>query len=128
MAHLAVVRGLTYTNCSQVFKRWLMPTYRTSFRWTSNRADSEDATAWALLNMPNHLQLPELVQVVDESVLDLALEAVTHHWVERYGIPPLEVFRRYLATYAIEQARCLYSPALIDNLERNWDARRRSLA
>ena len=41
---------------------------------------------------------------------------------------PLDVFRRYLATYAIEQARCLYSPALIDNLERNWDARRRSLA
>ena len=86
MAHLAVVRGLTYTNCSQVFKRWLMPTYRTSFRWTGNRADSEDATAWALLNMPNHLQLPELVQVVDESVMDLALEAVTHHWVEGYGI------------------------------------------
>ncbi|TMF32522.1 MAG: hypothetical protein E6I30_10000 [Chloroflexi bacterium] len=41
---------------------------------------------------------------------------------------PLDVFRRYLATYAIEQARCLYSPGLIDNLERNWDAKRRSLA
>jgi hypothetical protein len=87
MTHLAVVRGLTYTNYSQVFKRWLMPTYRTSFRWTGNRADSEDATAWALLNTANHLQLPELVQVVDESVLDLALEAVTRHWLERYGIP-----------------------------------------
>jgi hypothetical protein len=87
MAHLAVVRGLTYTNCSQVFKRWLMPTYRTSFRWTGNRTDSEDATAWALLKTANHLRLPELVQVVDDHVLDLALEAVTQHWVERYGIP-----------------------------------------
>jgi hypothetical protein len=87
MSHLAVVRGLTYTNCSQVFKRWLMPTYRTSFRWTGNRADSEDATEWALLNTANHLQLPELVQVVDDRVLDLVLEAVTRHWVERYGIP-----------------------------------------
>jgi hypothetical protein len=87
MPHLAVVRGLTYTNCSQVIKRWLMPTYRTSFRWTGNRADSEDATAWALLNAANNLQLPELVQVVDDSVLDMALEAVTRHWVERYGIP-----------------------------------------
>jgi (3,5-dihydroxyphenyl)acetyl-CoA 1,2-dioxygenase len=41
---------------------------------------------------------------------------------------PLDLFRRYLATYAIEQARCLYSPGLIDHLERNWNARRRSLA
>jgi hypothetical protein len=87
MTHLAVVRGLTYTSYSQVFKRWLMPTYRTSFRWTGNRADSEDATAWALLNTANRIQLPELVQVVDDHVLDLALEAITRHWVERYGIP-----------------------------------------
>jgi hypothetical protein len=87
MTYLAVVRGFTYTNSSQVFKRWLMPTYKTSFLWTGNRADSEDATAWALLNAANHLQLPEVVQVVDDCVLDLALEAVTRHWGERYGIP-----------------------------------------
>ena len=86
MAHLAVVRGLTYTNCSQVFKRWLMPTYRTSFRWTGNRADSEDATTWVFLNAGDHLRLPELVQVVDDHVLDLTLEAATRHWLERYGI------------------------------------------
>ena len=36
-------------------------------------------------------------------------------------------FRRYMSGYARDQARCLYSPALIDNLERNWDARRRRL-
>ena len=41
MTHLAVIRGLTYTSCSQVFKRWLVPTYRNSFRWTGNHADSE---------------------------------------------------------------------------------------
>ncbi len=39
---------------------------------------------------------------------------------------PLDLFRRYMAGYAREQARCLYSPALIDNLERNWNARRRA--
>ena len=32
-----------------------------------------------------------------------------------------------MSGYARDQARCLYSPALIDNLERNWDARRRRL-
>jgi thioesterase DpgC len=43
----------------------------------------------------------------------------------RVGQEPLDLFRRYLAGYAREQAYCLYSPALIDNLERNWDAARR---
>jgi (3,5-dihydroxyphenyl)acetyl-CoA 1,2-dioxygenase len=38
---------------------------------------------------------------------------------------PLDLFRRYMSGYAREQARCLYSPALISNLERNWDAKRR---
>jgi DNA-directed RNA polymerase specialized sigma24 family protein len=86
MAHLAVVRGLTYTNASQVFKRWLMPTYRTSFRWTGNRADSEEATNWVILKIGDHLRLPELVQVVDDHVLDLIVEAVARHWLDRYGI------------------------------------------
>jgi hypothetical protein len=85
MPHLAVVRGLTYTNWSQVFERSLLPAYRTSFRWTGNRVDSEDATAWVLLNTADHLYLPELVQVVDDRVDELAVEAVTRHWVERYG-------------------------------------------
>jgi len=87
MPYLAVIRGLTYTNWSQVFKRWLLPAYRTCFQWTGNRADSEDATAWVLLNMADHLDLPELVQVVDDRVAELALEEVTRHWVERYGVP-----------------------------------------
>ena len=45
----------------------------------------------------------------------------------RVAAEPLEVFRRYLAGYAREQTYCFYSPALIDNLERNWEAKRRSL-
>ena len=38
---------------------------------------------------------------------------------------PLDRFRTYMSGYAHQQALCLYSPALIDNLERNWDARNR---
>jgi (3,5-dihydroxyphenyl)acetyl-CoA 1,2-dioxygenase len=45
----------------------------------------------------------------------------------RVAFEPLDVFRRYMASYAREQALCFYSPALIDNLERNWEAKRRSL-
>jgi len=45
----------------------------------------------------------------------------------RVAFEPLDVFRRYMASYAREQALCFYAPALIDNLERNWEAKRRSL-
>jgi (3,5-dihydroxyphenyl)acetyl-CoA 1,2-dioxygenase len=45
----------------------------------------------------------------------------------RVAFEPLDVFRRYMASYAREQAQCFYSPALIGNLERNWEAKRRSL-
>jgi thioesterase DpgC len=40
----------------------------------------------------------------------------------RAGEEPLDLFRRYMAVYAREQASCHFSPALIANLERNWDA------
>jgi thioesterase DpgC len=38
---------------------------------------------------------------------------------------PLDAFRRYMAVYAREQAQCHFSPALIANLEKNWDAANR---
>jgi thioesterase DpgC len=40
----------------------------------------------------------------------------------RAGEEPLDAFRRYMAVYAREQAGCHLSPALIANLERNWNA------
>jgi thioesterase DpgC len=43
----------------------------------------------------------------------------------RLGEETQDDFRLYMAMYAREQARCMYSPALIDNLERNWRARER---
>ena len=46
----------------------------------------------------------------------------------RIAHEPLDVFRRYMATYAFEQARCLYSPALIDNLDSNWNARQKRIS
>jgi thioesterase DpgC len=41
---------------------------------------------------------------------------------------PLDRFRSYMSTYAREQAACLYSPALIANLDANWNARAASTA
>jgi thioesterase DpgC len=43
----------------------------------------------------------------------------------RSGEEPLDQFRRYMAVYAREQALCHFSPALIANLEKHWDAANR---
>jgi len=43
----------------------------------------------------------------------------------RVGEEPLDLFRRYMAVYAREQAYCHFSPALIANLEHHWNAAQR---
>ncbi|MFL4977323.1 MAG: enoyl-CoA hydratase/isomerase family protein [Xanthobacteraceae bacterium] len=40
---------------------------------------------------------------------------------------PLDMFRAYFAVYAREQAYCHFSPALIANLERHWNAQNRKI-
>ena len=45
----------------------------------------------------------------------------------RIGEEPIDVFREYMATFAKEQARCHLSPALVRNLEENWNAGERAL-
>ena len=79
-------------------------------------------------------------EVVPGDDIDAAIDASAHELTSagttslvanrkqlRVGKEPLDVFRRYMSNYSREQAYCLYSPALIDNLERNWDAKRRAL-
>jgi thioesterase DpgC len=53
--------------------------------------------------------------------------AVANRKALRVTQEPLDLFRRYMSNYARDQARCLYSPALIDNLERNWNAKQRTM-
>ncbi len=45
----------------------------------------------------------------------------------RVAAEPRETLRQYLALYCREQGDCHFSPALIANLERNWDAKNRRL-
>ena len=57
----------------------------------------------------------------------------TPYWVSaagnrrafRVGQEPMDLFRRYMSVYAREQAYCHFSPQLIKNLERNWNAAQR---
>jgi thioesterase DpgC len=51
-----------------------------------------------------------------------AVGAIGNRRAFRVGVEPLDLFRRYCAIYAREQALCHFSPALIHNLEQNWGA------
>jgi thioesterase DpgC len=55
-----------------------------------------------------------------------AVGAISNRRAFRVGEEPLDLFRRYCAVYAREQAQCHFSPALIDNLERFWNAQNRA--
>jgi (3,5-dihydroxyphenyl)acetyl-CoA 1,2-dioxygenase len=71
----------------------------------------------------------EVGEAVERSASELlsagAASLVANRKALRVGAEPLDVFRRYMASYAREQALCMYSSVLIDNLERNWNAEQR---
>ena len=56
-----------------------------------------------------------------------AVSAIGNRRAFRVGQESLDLFRRYASVYAREQAYCHFSPALIANLERNWDAANRKV-
>jgi thioesterase DpgC len=66
-----------------------------------------------------------LDQVVDGFTGSGVVSAAGNRRAIRVGQEPLDTFRRYMAVYAREQAYCHFSPALIANLERNWNAHNR---
>lgn len=113
---LSVVAGLTYRERSQVFNRWLVPAYQISIRWTGNRIDAEDATTWVLISELSRLDLPELVQVVDERLIATTLETVGRHWSQRYGVSQLRCSSIHAAEAALGGRSALSFEALTDRL------------
>ncbi len=66
-------------------------------------------------------------RVVDNLTGSGIVSAASNRRAFRVTQEPLDLFRRYFATYALEQAYCHFSPALISNLERHWNAKSRTL-
>jgi thioesterase DpgC len=56
-----------------------------------------------------------------------AVSATSNRRAIRIGEEPLDTFRKYFSAYARDQAYCHFSPALIANLEREWNAHNRKL-
>jgi thioesterase DpgC len=55
------------------------------------------------------------------------LSAVSNRKALRVGQEPLSAFRRYMATYARQQAICFYDPALLANIEQHWKPQTRRM-
>jgi thioesterase DpgC len=79
-------------------------------------------------------------EVVAQTEMDAAIERVvekltgsgvvsasSNRRAFRVAQEPLDLFRTYFSVYALEQAYCHFSPALIANLEQNWNAKNRKL-
>ncbi len=66
-------------------------------------------------------------QALDKRIHDLTdsglVNATANRRVMRIGQEPVDVFRQYMAAFAIEQARCHLSDALVRNLESHWIGR-----
>jgi thioesterase DpgC len=68
-----------------------------------------------------------LAEVIAAMTSSGIVSAVSNRRGFRIDQEPIEMFRRYLALYAREQAYCHFSPALIANLERYWNASQREV-
>jgi len=66
-------------------------------------------------------------RVVENLTGSGVVSAASNRRAFRVGQEPLDVFRNYFAVYALEQAYCHFSPALISNLEQHWNAKNRKL-
>ncbi|MFZ2738821.1 MAG: enoyl-CoA hydratase/isomerase family protein [Burkholderiaceae bacterium] len=66
-------------------------------------------------------------RVVDNFTGSGLVSAAANRRALRVVQEPLDLFRRYFAAYALDQAYCHFSPALVFNLERHWNAKNRKL-
>jgi (3,5-dihydroxyphenyl)acetyl-CoA 1,2-dioxygenase len=64
--------------------------------------------------------------VIDNFTSSGVVSAAGNRRALRVSQEPLDTFRRYMAVYTREQAYCHFSPALIANLERHWNAQNRT--
>ncbi len=68
-----------------------------------------------------------LDRVVEDFTGSGMVSAASNRRALRVGEEPLDTFRRYMAVYCREQAYCHFSPALIANLEKHWNAAQRKI-
>jgi thioesterase DpgC len=68
-----------------------------------------------------------VAKVVDDFISSGVVSAAGNRRALRVSEEPLDLFRKYMAVYCREQAYCHFSPALIANLEKHWNAAQRKM-
>ncbi len=68
-----------------------------------------------------------LDRVIERLTSSGTVSATANRRAIRIGAEPFDIFRQYFSAYARDQAYCHYSPALIANLEREWNAHNRKV-
>jgi enoyl-CoA hydratase/carnithine racemase len=68
-----------------------------------------------------------IARVIEDFTGSGVVSAAGNRRAFRVGEEPLDTFRRYMAVYCREQAYCHFSPALIANLEKHWNAAQRKI-
>lgn len=93
-------------------------------QWTAGEPDADQ--------LCDEVVAPEdLDSAVEARVAQLTssglVNAAANRCALRAGQEPVDLFREYMAAFAVEQARCHLSPALVRNLEVHWKARERGV-
>ena len=68
-----------------------------------------------------------VAKVVEDFTSSGVVSAAGNRRALRVSEEPLDLFRKYMAVYCREQAYCHFSPALIANLEKHWNAAQRKM-
>jgi thioesterase DpgC len=66
-----------------------------------------------------------IARAIRESTEGGAVAVAAQRKALRVGAEPIDTFRRYMALYIREQARCMYSDGLVANLRTYWNAQNR---
>jgi (3,5-dihydroxyphenyl)acetyl-CoA 1,2-dioxygenase len=89
--------------------------------------DSPEGRRICDLIVPPDQMDKSIAQVVENFTSSGVVSAAGNRRALRAWEEPLDTFRRYMAVYCREQAYCHFSPALIANLERHWNAAQRKI-
>ena len=89
--------------------------------------DSPEGRMICDLIVPPDQMEEAIARVVDDFTGSGVVSAAGNRRAFRVGEEPLDAFRRYMAVYCREQAYCHFSPALIANLEKHWNAAQRKI-
>ncbi|HXX08728.1 MAG TPA: enoyl-CoA hydratase/isomerase family protein [Pseudolabrys sp.] len=89
--------------------------------------DSPEGRRICDLIVPPDQMEQTIAQVVEKFTSSGQVSAAGNRRAFRAWEEPLDTFRRYMAVYCREQAYCHFSPALIANLERHWNAAQRKI-